>query len=163
MKISLTLLALSFIFINVNKAEKYEFYTFSSKWPGTACKFTDCWQNETRFISGEDFNIHGLWPSSNPKKDSPAFCNPHSQFQMDSFNNSLVLDLRKFWNPLMNSEHNFYKHEWLKHGTCMNQSLDYGQDLKKQIDFFKMALELSEQFHLYELFKSVGIQPSSEL
>jgi len=62
----------------------------------------------------------------------------------------------------MNSELFFYNHEWTKHGTCWNATMDQSLEDERQISYFETVLNLSKAYDIYNHFNILGIKPSEE-
>jgi len=81
------------------------------------------------------YSIHGLWP--NFADDTyPSFCKK-VEFDINKLK-PIMKDLMDFWE--LPKDHNkeedsFWKHEWLKHGSCMFLEMD-------ELTYFKKALDL---------------------
>lgn len=84
-------------------------------------------------IDGEEYGIHGLWAQID-KQSYPQFCNTKSVFN-DAALEPIRNTLKEFWHSNRGSDEHFWKHEWLKHGTCTNPGLS-------ELDFFSKVIEL---------------------
>ena len=84
------------------------------------------------------FSIHGLWPDYSDGT-YPSFCHKVT-FNIDKLK-PIECDLINYWElPEHHKklETSFWKHEWLKHGSCMYKEMD-------ELEYFKKALELYEK------------------
>lgn len=61
------------------------------------------------------YTIHGLWPDFNDV-DYPQYCH-HWNFSLYRIDD-LILDLDQYWYSCQGDNVDFWKHEYLKHGTC---------------------------------------------
>ena len=80
----------------------------------------------------EAWSIHGLWPqySSN---SYPRYCRD-IPFNYDKLE-PIYEELKQFWYSDKETDEDFWKHEWDKHGTCMFNNCD-------EFSYFKKALSL---------------------
>ena len=93
-----------------------------------------------------EYNIHGLWP----QKDSsnyPSYC---SDLHYTSPTGDLLKNMSKFWNSCEFND-KFWKHEWEKHGSCVNLQMGLSQD-----EYFNLAIRLFES-HSYLLEKCTNL------
>lgn len=100
------------------------------------------------------WHIHGLWPQYNDNT-YPEFCNKNKQFDYDSIK-SLVNELDDIWYSDKETNEDFWKHEWLKHGTCMYNKCS-------ELDYFKTAIYLmrdSESKNIIEKCRIKGTNKS---
>lgn len=72
----------------------------------------------------EEWSIHGWWPEYN-KSSWPQFCNS-SRFK--EFNGEAIANIRagldKYWFSCGGDDLEFWRHEWDKHGTCVNLTVE---------------------------------------
>ncbi|XP_064464059.1 ribonuclease DdI-like isoform X1 [Ornithodoros turicata] len=89
---------------------------FSQQWSAGSCQgefYNDrcIRQHERNF-----WTIHGMWPSNN--HGSPEFCN-HTLPYNETALQPIYSELERYWPSYTSKDSNwFWKHEWLKHGTC---------------------------------------------
>ena len=96
------------------------------------------------------FTIHGLW-AERYDHTYPQWCNKNDKFDINKIKD-LVPTLEYVWHDYMhNNSEIFWKHEWLKHGTC---TLDI---LPTERDYFLKALELYSNYNIYDIFEKYGI------
>lgn len=84
-------------------------------------------------ISGKEYGIHGLWPQIN-KDLYPQYCRTDIVFNEQALD-PIKSELDKYWHSNQRSDEDFWKHEWLKHGSCTNPVLS-------EFDFFSKTLAL---------------------
>ena len=58
-----------------------------------------------------ELSIHGLWPQAK------TYCKCGKQFSIDNIT-SLLPQLHKHWRDRDHKDEQFWKHEYIKHGTC---------------------------------------------
>ena len=80
-------------------------------------------KKDTRFYylslikeTNNTFSIHGLWPQ-NSKTDYPTFCKK-VKFSIKELE-PIIDELNKFWYSKFSKNTEFWKHEYMKHGSCM--------------------------------------------
>ncbi|KAF3431467.1 hypothetical protein FNV43_RR26198 [Rhamnella rubrinervis] len=151
------LINLCILTILVCASQAYDFFFFAQQWPGSLCdtKKACCYPKTGK--PAADFGIHGLWPTYN-NHSFPGNCNRNS-----GFDGSEISDLRErmqvSW-PSLNcpssNSSKFWKHEWVKHGTCSESVLD-------QHGYFEAALSIKEHsVNLLQILQSAGIQPDGK-
>ncbi|XP_061084424.1 ribonuclease T2 [Conger conger] len=127
--------------------QEWSMLILTHHWPQTFCYMEHC---ETDV---DYWSLHGLWPNKG------FTCNSTWHF-----NASLIEDLmplmRKWWpdllNPTDSAATGFWKHEWMKHGTCAAQA----ETMNSEHKYFSKALELYSRLNLDGTLKSHNIVPS---
>lgn len=92
--------------------------------------FTRLWDNKTH-----QFTIHGLWPNYR-SQGYPSYCG--NQPLHISKLTGIQDDLMERWPSHNGSNVDFWKHEWIKHGTCA-LGAPY---IKNQLSYFASTLWL---------------------
>jgi ribonuclease T2 len=64
-----------------------------------------------------EFSIHGLWPEY-INNSYPSYCNNTTKFDLDKLK-SLEMVLNDYWSSYEGSNPSFWKHEYMKHATCV--------------------------------------------
>lgn len=151
---------------NQDSKKKFDHVTIAQSWPQTACwGLNDKW-NETDLEcsscpfmpkSKNSWVMHGLWPSKF-NGNHPAFCKPELEYDPKLLNQSSLREkLSEEWPSMKFSKHNsnndFWKHEWDKHGTC---SLEL-PGIKNQTTYFTKSLELLNQYNVGKILSESGI------
>lgn len=72
--------------------------------------------------------------------------------------------MKTYWTSNVDSEENFWKHEWDKHGTCISTLdpdcyTDY-KPTEEVPDYFSKAVDLFKSLPTYDWLKAAGIPPS---
>lgn len=124
----------------------YDYFLFTQFWAGGQNVVVP---NEIRY-----FTIHGLW-AERYDGSYPEYCNRSIHFNMTKLDR-LEEELKYKWYDYehKNSEI-FWKHEWLKHGSC---SLDV---LPTEINYFATALKMHNKYNLTNILRSGGIIPGN--
>ena len=81
------------------------------------------------------WSIHGLWPQYSTNK-YPKFCKD-LEFSYKKLS-PIMDDLEKFWYSNKGTDELFWKHEYLKHGTCNFNNMD-------ELEYFKTTLRLYKE------------------
>ncbi|KAI4539072.1 hypothetical protein MG293_010464 [Ovis ammon polii] len=119
-------------------------------WPATVCQ-----EVESHCKDPPNYwTIHGLWP------DKSEVCNRSWPFNPKEIKD-LLPDMRRYWPDLLhpsNYSHQFWSHEWKKHGTCAAQ-LDA---LNSQRKYFGKSLDLYKALALTSMLQKLGIEPSTD-
>ncbi|KAK1791447.1 hypothetical protein P4O66_013450 [Electrophorus voltai] len=113
-------------------------------WPETFCTIEHCKANFSYWT------LHGFWPNHGNE------CNSSWHFNA-SLIKDLMPEMRTYWPDLLNPASTaFWKHEWLKHGTCAAEV----EALNGQHKYFSKALELYHKLDLDGVLKKSQILPS---
>jgi len=113
-------------------------------------------QRKCRF-EGEPsiWTIHGVWPTKEGS-EGPNFCKS-VKFDVTALT-PILEDLNRFWYEIDGTKdaHNFWKHEWTKHGSCAMELEIFDTELK----YFSEALALRKKLDLKSILQSGGITPN---
>ncbi|KAM3923908.1 ribonuclease T2 [Leptodactylus fuscus] len=117
------------------------------QWPVTVCKTV----GKSCTDLPDYWTLHGLWP------DKSEMCN--SSWPLDLSNiQDLLPELNKWWPNILHPNcSDFWKHEWIKHGTCA-ASLSC---LDSQHKYFAKGLELYAKLGLNSVLQKFGITPDN--
>ena len=106
-------------------------------------------------LLSEDFTIHGLWPN---RADGswPQYCNESARFAPKAVD-SIRAQLKAAWPSFGDGgDVNFWRHEWLRHGTCAGGSMSVNETA-----YFATALALNDRLPLLPALEDAGIRPSN--
>ncbi|XP_066535155.1 ribonuclease T2 [Hoplias malabaricus] len=147
MKLLGTLLFLGFFVVISEQMHSQRNWTkliLTHHWPKTFCTMEHCTSNISYWT------LHGLWP------DVGTGCNTSWHFNA-SLIEDLMPEMKTYWPDLLKpASTTFWKHEWLKHGTCAAKD----EDLNSQHKYFSKALELYHKLDLHGHLKKSQIVPS---
>ena len=92
------------------------------------------------------WSIHGLWPQDT-LTHYPSFCK-NVEFDIELLN-PIMSSLKHEWYSNRGADEIFWKHEYLKHGTCNFNDFNEFQYFKTTLDLFDKAksLDLPERFY----------------
>ncbi|XP_036335659.1 ribonuclease Oy-like isoform X1 [Rhagoletis pomonella] len=133
---------------------------FTQQWPVTTCYH---WREEdsTHACSLPDkkefWTIHGVWPTKLGHM-GPSFCNKTADFDLNQLE-QILTNLKTYW-PTIDGQQKlgyFWRHEWLKHGTCAVTL----EELDNELKYFKQGLAWREQFLMSNILGNAGIHPDS--
>ena len=82
--------------------------------------------------NGNSWHIHGLWPQYSLNQ-YPTFCKKVN-FDYDKLS-PIINELNTYWYSTEETNEEFWKHEWEKHGSCMFTYMD-------ELTYFKTTLSL---------------------
>lgn len=138
---------------------QWEFLVYTQMWPQTSCiEINETQQSHKCKMPSnvKTWTVHGLWPSIRGGK-GPFYCNDSWPFRPDEIKD-IQPDLEMYWPNLVMGESvsSFWKHEWVKHGTCA-ASLP---SLNSEHNYFAVGLQLQKTFNLTRIFGAAGIHPS---
>ncbi|KAI3950937.1 hypothetical protein MKW92_008159 [Papaver armeniacum] len=134
-------------------SQDFDYFYFVQSWPGSYCDTRRGCCFPTTGKPKADFGIHGLWPEYNDGS-YPSNCDPDSFFD-PSVVSDLKEDLQRNWPTLAcpsGDGNAFWGHEWNKHGTCSESSLN-------QHAYFASALNLKRKINLLRILTNSGIKP----
>ena len=87
-----------------------------------------------------EFSIHGFWPQ-NSKTDFPSFCKK-VKFSINKLV-PILPDLNKYWSSDRETNADFWKHEYAKHGSCVFTQMSEYEYFKKTLDLYQQAIKLN--------------------
>ncbi|CCH43845.1 Ribonuclease [Wickerhamomyces ciferrii] len=144
------------------------------EYPGGIILQTQFWDYSPATGPDDVFTLHGLWPD-NCSKDGSYQQNCNSKLNvgdvasvLKSFGeDELLTKMQTNWKNLGGNDANLWKHEFNKHGTCVNtiNPSCYGDDFKTNqnvVDYFKIAYNLYEKLPTYKWLTEAGITPSTD-
>lgn len=130
---------------------KWDFYLFVQLWPGN-------WLANDHIkgynFTNDYYSIHGIWPQYF-NNTWPQFCNTSKGFDIGRLEN-IYSNLTKYWTNFKNPK-SFWKHEYLKHMTCINETDPY-DDYK----YFLYGLDLRNRINIYDALFRDNIIPSND-
>ena len=88
----------------------------------------------------DSWSIHGLWPQTSLTK-YPQYCR-NVEFDLELLN-PIIDRLRDEWYSNRGADEIFWKHEYLKHGTCNYNNFNEFQYFKTALDLFDKAKSLN--------------------
>lgn len=145
----------------VSKDTSWDELTFTQEWGYSECRqFKDQGgpdsQRKCRF-EGEPsiWTVHGVWPTKEGT-EGPSFCRS-VKFDITSLT-PILEELNKHWYEIdaTKDAHNFWKHEWTKHGSCAMELEIFDTELK----YFSEGLALRKKLDLKSILQSGGITPN---
>eukprot|EP01138_Halocafeteria_seosinensis_P003490 gb/GECG01003568.1/.p1 GENE.gb/GECG01003568.1/~~gb/GECG01003568.1/.p1 ORF type:complete len:247 (+),score=26.31 gb/GECG01003568.1/:1-741(+) len=132
----------------------FDYMAIVEQWPPTAAK------SFHKDSSNDYFTLHGVWPNDF-NGDYPCNCEG-SQFDPDKLK-PIEDQLDKYWPSLKcegdSCNDDFWEHEWSKHGTCAVANIS---SLDGQLDYFKKALQLRNQYDPLNAFQTANITPTND-
>ncbi|KAF3320158.1 extracellular ribonuclease LE-like protein [Carex littledalei] len=150
---ALFVLSLSLLALVASAKDNFDFFYLVQQWPGSYCdtKRACCYP-----VTGKPdpiFTIHGLWPNYNDGT-YPSNCDQQNEFDGREIED-LQRTMEEYWPTLACPTGNglkFWAHEWDKHGTCTESTLD-------QHSYFLSALNLYKKANLLTALQDAGIEP----
>ncbi|ESO90157.1 hypothetical protein LOTGIDRAFT_124009 [Lottia gigantea] len=136
----------------------FSYFTFTQAWPATVCiQGADLGHTCNKVLNETAWTVHGLWPScKGASEDQPANCNKSAKFHHDAIS-PLINDLKMYWPNLFKdtSPDDFWKHEWMKHGTC---ALNVSKTANEYL-YFLQGLTLYKQISLTHILDQLNYHP----
>jgi len=143
---------LTLLLMWITMVMSWDYLMFVQYWPGT-------WIAQDHVtnsgFTNNYFNVHGIWPE-NDNGTYPAYCQKHAHFD-PSVLKLIWSDLTTYWTDYENAP-DFWKHEYLKHGTCAASD----PILATELEFFSAGLSLRQTYDLYQILTNNNIYPSNE-
>lgn len=132
---------------------------FTQHWPITVCYQ---WQekglnNKCALPTLRDiWTVHGIWPTK-LHTEGPNFCNNSWHFDEKQIT-PLEKQLNIYW---LNIEKNtpllsFWKHEWMKHGTCAASLPQFDNEAK----YFQHGLDWIDKYDMKYVLAKGGVVPN---
>ena len=81
-----------------------------------------------------NYTIHGLWIDYY-RGGYPQNCNLSNKFYLNQLE-PIKKDLNSYWYSCSDNSESFWKHEWLKHGTCFYPKLNVFNYFNKTLNLF---------------------------
>lgn len=143
----------------IESVTDFDVLIFTQHWPQTVC-YT--WKeksssNTCLLPTDEEWTIHGVWPTEY-HKIGPQYCNKSLPFDAKAL--ATIEDTLKIkWIDVENgtAHYSFWKHEWLKHGTCAAVL----PELNTEIKYFEKGLELLDKYDMKNILGQVNILPGN--
>nr|ACU25554.1 self-incompatibility associated ribonuclease S4 [Prunus pseudocerasus] len=144
--------AFAFFLCFIMSTGSYVYFQFVQQWPPTNCRVRikrPCSNPRPLQI----FTIHGLWPSNYSNPTMPSNC-IGSQFNETKLSPKLRNKLKRSWpNVESGNDTELWEHEWNKHGTCAEQTLN-------QMQYFQRSHGMWYPHSITEILKNASIVPS---
>lgn len=143
------------------------------EYPGGILLQTQFWDYSPSVGPTDSFTAHGLWPDNCSKDGSyQQFCNSrlnvgNVETVLESFGaDDLLAQMKKYWKNINGNDASLWKHEFNKHGTCINtiEPSCYGDDFKTNqnvYDYFRIVMNLYSKLPTYQWLSDAGIVPSN--
>ena len=96
------------------------------------------------------WSIHGMWPQYS-KNQYPSFCKKVS-FDINKLE-TILPELEEKWYSYKKTEKDdeeFWKHEWVKHGSCMFVEMDEFGYFSKTLELFNTAIQIDIPREFYD-------------
>jgi len=140
--------------------KKFDFLMFTQLWPISNCIDWEKRDSDNTCTLNKDFEwtVHGIWPTKKHTK-GPYNCRndlPFNEGKLDP----ILKQLDERWLNVRNGtgEYSFWKHEWLKHGTCAVQV----EDLNTEFKFFDQGLKWRTKYDMHTILARAGINPGGQ-
>uniref|UniRef100_H2Z178 Uncharacterized protein n=1 Tax=Ciona savignyi TaxID=51511 RepID=H2Z178_CIOSA len=160
LQVGFVALICGFIAVWQHQNNDWDFIVYTQQWPQASCVDINATHHEKCFLPSnvKTWTIHGIWPSREQNK-GPFYCNDSWPFR-----ESAIMDLEpqlvNRWPNLIDGEGktSFWKHEWVKHGTCaaILPALD------SEHNYFAKGLELNKRFDYMRILADKNITPSKD-
>lgn len=138
----------------------FDFLMFTQLWPISNCiDWEERGSGHTCSLNDDfEWTVHGIWPTTKHKK-GPLFCRKDLPFNEKSLD-PILKHLEARWLNVRNGtgEYDFWKHEWLKHGTCAVQL----KPMDSEIKYFNQGLKWQEEYHMQKILADAGITPGGQ-
>ncbi|KAJ8721264.1 hypothetical protein PYW07_002039 [Mythimna separata] len=135
----------------------FDILILSQQWPVTICKY---WINDLNgtgchFPNQKDrWTLHGIWPVTfGGQRD---FCNMSWEFDPKEIK-SIESDLQQAWTSIYNEPdpYAFWRHEWLKHGSCATDL----ESFNSQFKYFSKGIEWNKKYPILDMLEAANLFP----
>ncbi|KAJ8721263.1 hypothetical protein PYW07_002038 [Mythimna separata] len=135
----------------------YDILILSQEWPVTICKYWIYDLNRTGCHFPDQKNrwtIHGIWPAKFNAEYN--FCNTSWEFDPEEIK-SIEDDLLQAWTPTYDEPdpYAFWRHEWLKHGSCATDL----ESFNSQFKYFSKGIELNKKYPISDMLEAANLFP----
>ena len=135
--------------------EDYDYYVLSVQYASkkfinldTLCLGSKkCNEILKRMKNKNVLTLHGLWPSYMSGQSMEKNCNLGDEIKIVDESSELFEEMKSVWKSFVNSDEEFWTHEYNKHGYCYTskyQKTDYRE-------FFKITVDTYTKFNLETL------------
>lgn len=132
---------------SITTNDSYDYTMLVTEWKPSDCIVRGCKSG----YNGNSFNIHGNWPERNDGS-WPSYCS-NATFSLSS---STENDLLNYWISDSQSNEDFWKHEWEKHGTCISPAVTCNEFFLDTVTAFKTV-------NIQGQLEDAGITPSNSI
>lgn len=131
---------------------RFDYTQLTLMWPPGACRTSS---TECKRIESKHFTVHGMWPTIKGTQE-PDFCCFDNTFYFDAIK-PLLPALNEYWYSYydLNDSRSFWRHEWLKHGTCARDI----PALKGESNYFGTTLKMAKQLDVLSVLQKNNIVP----
>lgn len=142
--------------------------------PGGIMLQTQFWDYYPPIGKADAFTLHGLWPD-NCDGSYEQFCRGQLNIERGDIERIISLEFKDYtlfsqikesWKNFNGDDEQLWVHEYNKHATCIKTLWPecYGASFKRHenvYDFFKIAVDLYEQYPTFKFLAAAGIEPST--
>ncbi|XP_015173495.1 PREDICTED: ribonuclease Oy [Polistes dominula] len=140
-------------------SHNFDVLIFTQHWPQTVCYV---WKEKSEshacaLPKNDEWSIHGIWPTKYHTV-GPNFCNQSLPFNASALD-PIKSELEEKWIDVenMNDTYSFWRHEWIKHGTCAAIL----PELNTEFKYFQKGLELLNIYDMKDVLGKCNILPGS--
>jgi len=138
----------------------FDFLMFTQLWPISNCiDWEERGHDHTCTLNDNfEWTVHGIWPTKKHTK-GPLHCRNDLPFN-EKLVSPILKQLEERWLNVRNGtgEYDFWKHEWLKHGTCAVQL----KQLDTEFKYFDQGLQWQKMYDLQTILAQEGITPGGQ-
>jgi len=110
----------------------------------------------------DSWTIHGLWPD-NCDGTWEEYCDPSREYTdvrasiQAAGETALLTYMDRYWKDYQGNDESLWKHEWDKHGTCINtlrtECYSGYSSKEEMVDFFRITVDLFKTLDSYKVIK----------
>lgn len=149
------------LFSKWRRSDNFDVLIYTQSWPNTVCLL---WEEKTKSNicylpkDNQTWTIHGIWPSKLGTL-GPTFCNNSITFNADLLT-PIEPELEQLWTDihLGRNHYDFWKHEWVKHGSCALVI----PELNNELRYFTQGLVWSHEYNMEKVLSKANIYPSGD-
>ncbi|RPB00769.1 ribonuclease T2 [Choiromyces venosus 120613-1] len=138
--------------------------------PGGQLLLTQFWDTNPSTGPVDAWTLHGLWPD-NCDGTWEQHCDISREYTgiresiQATGEIALLSYMDQYWKDYQGDDESLWKHEWDKHGTCintLNTKCYQGYSAREEmIDYFQVTVDLFKTLDSYKMLAAAGITPSS--
>ncbi|PWW74259.1 ribonuclease T2 [Tuber magnatum] len=134
--------------------------------PGGRLLLTQFWDTNPSTGPADSWTIHGLWPD-NCDGTWEQYCDTSREYTdirasiHAAGETALLSYMDRYWKDYQGNDETLWKHEWDKHGTCintLNTDCYSGYSSKEEmVDYFQITIDLCSKYGISFLYGGVTV------
>lgn len=135
-----------------------DYLKLSLQWSAGVCATSS--ETCQRGTDAARFTLHGFWPCRNSDPMEPSHCCFDKDFDIEKLR-PILPQLRQYWygyfgHNEIESDKQFWSHEWVKHGTCARDI----PNMRGELNYFNTTLNTFLGLNILDELAKANIMPS---